>query len=149
MSAHLLPNTYYLSCYLLPVPTTCLKRGKGATGKRNWKQVSSKGFQSFQSFGLGLKQKPGNLPVCSICGPGTGESAVKRLSLVRGFPKQATRVSTRANLDQHAKGTRQSVATSSVFALVKPAGLPHCVKAANHWGFVCSSRVPPVIAARS
>jgi hypothetical protein len=148
MSAHLLPNTYYLSCYLLPVPTTCLKRGKGATGKRNWKQVSPKGFQSFQSFGLGLKQKPGNLPVCSICGPGTGEGWRFRSSLVRGFQKQAARRHA-SNLSLHAQGARQSVATSSVFALVKPAGLPSCVKAANRWGFVCSSRVPPFIAARS
>lgn len=43
--------------------------------------------------------------------------------------------------------SRQSVATCSGFALVKPAGLSTRVKTANRWGFVSSSRVRPVTAA--
>ena len=54
----------------------------GLTQNKNLKQVS------LQSFGLGIKQKAGNLPACSICGPGPAAgSRDSRMAVGQGFQK--------------------------------------------------------------
>jgi hypothetical protein len=96
--------------------------------KKNLKEVS-------KSFGLGTKAEAREPACLSICGPGPAVNGRSdpAFPVGRGFQKQGSESLKRFQLPV-------SQAGGSVFLLVKPA---------NRWGFVCSSRVLPVTAAKT
>jgi hypothetical protein len=87
-----------------------------------------------KSFGLGTKAEARKPACLSICAPGpAAESRSDSKSAVgRGFQNDSDSLKRFQRPVSHAGG--------SVFLLVKPA---------NRWGFVCSSRALPVIAAKT
>jgi hypothetical protein len=132
----------------------------GLTKNKNLKLVS------LPSFGLGLKQKPGNLPACSICGPGPAAkvTAGGYISVGQGFQKHdgAARDFDASARDRNAQGARDTMATygdivdfpkglsGSGFSIGKPASCPFkLVNGLERWGAIFSSRVRPFTAANT